>query len=746
MPKPLQPARFTGREDDIDAVLRRLDDGRLVTLTGCGGIGKTTLAGEVFRRIDEGPTAWVDLSLVSDGAELGPLLARTLNIAEQSTRSPAEQVERYLRTRPGTLVMDNCEHLIEAVTDLTGRLLDVCPGLRVLATSTQPLGLPDELIYDLPPLDLPRSTQRLDEVRQSECVRLLIQRVRQIVPEFDVTEANRADVVELCQRLDGLPLAIELAATRLRVLSVAQLVDRLDQRFGVLTGGSRRAPKRHQTLRALVEGSLERCSPEERLLWGRLSVFPGSFRLETAEQVCGFGGLARDRVLDVLTGLVARSLVVVDRAGDHTRYRQLATIRDYGAELLTASGEGAETRSRLLRHYLTVTRQLVRGWCGPDQGLALAIWRHDHAAMLGAVAWAVGQPQHHDEAAELVTLLRYHWIAGGQLSDGRRWLDRVLELTGLSPVRHGNTLAAVAWVALIQGDRTAAREYLRQAETIAVQLEDSLLKAYVDAWMGLGHLFAGELPAAIARYARAIAVFEQNAELGTALTARFQLAMAQTLAGDHAVALESCATGIEISRRHGELWNRAYSLWVRSLCHWQENRVEEAELAAREALEIQTTFEDGICVALELLVLCWIAVRRGEDDWSRRLALASDVVWGLIGTDVHAFGPNLTSSHERLTPPTDMESASDRPRTKAEAVAEGLAYASQKRPGTDWGLTKREEEILPLLVLGRSNKAIADELVISIRTVEGHVRNILAKLGLATRAEVPAWHARTTRH
>jgi ATP/maltotriose-dependent transcriptional regulator MalT len=280
-----------------------------------------------------------------------------------------------------------------------------------------------------------------------------------------------------------------------------------------------------------------------------------------------------------------------------------------------------------------------------------------------------------------------------------------------------------------------------------------LLAAYVDAWTALRYLFAGDLPAAIAHYDRAIDVLEEVGELGAALTARFQRAMAQTMSGDHAAGLRSCNTGIEISHQHGEQWNRAYSLWVRSLCHWHENRPDEAEGAARQALEIQASFQDGICIALGLLVLCWVAVRRGQAEPSRRLARAADVVWALIGTDVAAFGPGLAAEHRQWTPEFTADDGADLPRTKAAAVAEGLVYAQHEsvqhgpaQHSTDvrWGLTKREAEVLPLLVLGRSNKAIADELFISIRTVEGHVRNILVKLGLTARAEVPAWHARNS--
>lgn len=253
-------------------------------------------------------------------------------------RSAEDQLIRHIGDDPLLLYFDNCEHVRDGVRDIVVTLLRSCPQLVVLASSTVRLDVPGEFLYDLPPLAVPDEVAGPDEIRASASARLLLERTRQSVPDFDVTDDNVDDVRRLCQRLDGIPLAIELAALRLRVLSVAELNRRLDDRFAVLTGGSALLPERHRTLRALVDWSYERCSDDERTLWARLSAFPGSFRLEAAEAIGGFGELDRDRVLDVLAGLVERSIVRVDRAGGLVRYRQLATLRDYGSTLLEARG------------------------------------------------------------------------------------------------------------------------------------------------------------------------------------------------------------------------------------------------------------------------------------------------------------------------------------------------------------------------------------------------------------------------
>ena len=740
-----QAYRFLGREDDLEAVLSLLKTGDLVTITGCGGIGKSALAREILGRLDAASATWIDLSTITDGAEAVSLVVRSLRIGEHSTRSPIEQLCRYLSTRAHTLLLDNCEHVICAAADLTARLLASCPMLRIVATSTTCMGLTEEQIYDLPPLDLPTPAHSLKEAQETECVQFLLRRLRMTSPLFEVTEDNLQEVVTLCGQLDGLPLAIELAAIRLRVISVAQLVRRLKDRFGVLGAGDNSRPARHQTLRALMEWSLERCTEDEALLWARLSVLPGPFALETAEAVCATGTIAPDRILDLISRLVAHSLLVVERGGPHVVYRQLATIRDFGAELLDIRGEAREIRRRLLRYRLDITRERVRGWSGPNQALALMEWRAEHVSTLGVVDWAAETGEMRDEAAELVALLRYHWIASGQLSDGRRWLDRALGFPDLTPRRRGEVAAVAAWVALIQGDRTAADGYLAVAGQIVSVTGDAELAAHTDLWHGLLHLFSGRLAEAIDHYQRAIPALEASDTPDLALTARYQMAMAQVFNGDPAAARAACQDVLNVSGMTGELWNRAYALWVLSLCAWRENKLEEAERIGREALTIHRRFEDGICIALELLVLCWVADQLEEDARAQRLAQAAAAVWDLIGTDVSAFGPHLAAAYLRLTPVRRAGSVPPPPRSKAEAVAEGLSLAPPRSLAPDLGLTRREGQILTLLELGRTNRAIAETLGVSTRTAEGHVANILSKLGVNSRSAVISRRANTPR-
>lgn len=385
----------------------------------------------------------------------------------------------------------------------------------------------------------------------------------------------------------------------------------------------------------------------------------------------------------------------------------------------------------------------------PKQANTLAIWRIEYATILGAVAWAVEHPDHHDDdaaAAEIVVLLSSHWIAGGQLADGRRWLDRVLGLDDVAVPLRAHALACAAWVSLLQGDRLAAAPYLREAEALRPVVDDPRFRAAVDTWTALLRLLSGQNEPAIERYQRAIRLFESCGDTGAALLARFQGAMAQTYSRDHAGALATCRLGIELSEEHGELWNRAYSLWMSSLCLWRLSRISEAEQVGCGALEIQRAFADGICIALQLQVLSWVAHRRRQERRAQRLAALAETAWGLIGTSVAAFGPDLSAENAVSTPVVEPAARLGLPTTKAAVVHEALDVLEQPaahgdRAGDVPALTRREAEILPMLVRDASNRAIADDLTISIRTVEGHVANILDKAGVATRAEIAAWHA-----
>lgn len=752
---------FVGRRRELSEAKMRMTESRLVTLTGPGGVGKTRLAFELAdrsRKAFRDGVYEIELASLEEEASVASAMLAALSVPDQSTRPAAEKLVDYLRERQILIVLDNCEHLLQAAAVLAAELLQEAPGLRILATSREPMGIAGERICLIPPLATPSpfESHTAEGLDQFEAVSLLIDRARSIVPDFAVTAENSDAVVQLCNSLDGMPLAIELAATRLRSLSVTQIVERLDRRFQLLTGGDRAGLPRQQTLRALIDWSCELCTPAEQLLWARLSVFPGNFDLESAENVCGFGDLDPLQIIDVMDRLVAKSIIFTERSGEQVRYRQLMTVREYGAELLARDEDGYSTLKRRQRnHYLRRAADMVASWCGPGQAEALSAMRNDHANLVSALEWSVNTPGELRPAAELASLLRYHWIAGGFLSDGRRWLDRILDRPDEPSSERGAALWVAAWVALIQGDRDAAARYLNECHETASALKDAVLEAHASHWCALHQFFSGNLSEAINLYESAIAAHKKAGDTASALTALFQLALAQTYSGDANQALSTCRESLELSSRHGERWTHAYSLWISALCRWRLGENAQARQAAMEALEIQQEFKDAICTALTIELLSWIAASESRFDTAAELANAATAVWTGLGTTIDAFGPHLQADsvhsaetvRNHLSPRRMAEVSARQPRfTKEEAIAKALGVTSPvgSPEAARSLLTPREREIARLVAEGLSNRSIAQTLVISPRTVDGHVENILSKLGFGSRAQIAAWVAQQT--
>ena len=322
------------------------------------------------------------------------------------------------------------------------------------------------------------------DIAPFESVSLLVERAQGVAADFRLTDANAARHRAAVQSARRDPARHRARRGPAAVAVRSQLVERLDQRFALLTGGDRAAMPRQQTLRALIDWSYELCSDTERLLWSRLAVFPGSFDLEAAEAISGFGALSDSPVIDVLDRLVGKCLVTVDRSTERLRYSQLMTVREYGHELLELSGERDELYRRHLEHYSERARRSSLDWCGPGQSEILAELRIDHPNLVAALDWALHDDSQRAAAAELAVSLRYHWIAGGNLSDGRTRLERIL-LRLTEPTRErGDVLWVTAWTALIQGDRDAAREHLDECTAIATALGDERLRAHADHWAG----------------------------------------------------------------------------------------------------------------------------------------------------------------------------------------------------------------------------------------------------------------------
>ncbi|MGW0652923.1 ATP-binding protein, partial [Streptomyces umbrinus] len=579
-----------------------------------------------------------------------------------------------------------------------------------------------------------------------EAVELLRDRATAVRPEFRISEANWDAVTRLCAELDGLPLAIELAASRLRTLTVAQAVDRLEDRFALLTGGSRTARPQQRTLRAAIDWSYELCSPAERLLWNRLSVFVGGFGLDAAEYVCAGEGVPPHEVLDILDRLVGQSVVVtIDHEG-LPRYRMLETIRQYGRERLAESGE----EERLLRHHrdfhLALATRIAERWYGPGQEEALSRLRAEHANLLVAL----DQDDDPQAPLELAAALCFHWCADGFLAEGRRQFDRALAAAPEPTPARARALYTASWAALLQGDHAVADRWLDEADELGEQLGDPIVRAHVTGLRGTSAGLGGRLEEAVRLYERALAAHKAIEGGAAAVLVLFELTMALTRLGD-ARAAETGRQAVVLAEAHGERWGRALALWALGYDAWMRGDPEESLVLTRSALEIERGFNDHIGAALMLELFSWITASRGEYARAGRLLGAVGGLWRNIGADVSAFGPLKAECHARCEE-TVVRALGPAAYERALAVGGGydspalaIGYAlgtdaEPAAPATDANpLTRREQEVAALVAQGMSNRQIAATLVLSPRTVDGHIENIRAKLGFGRRTQIAGW-------
>ncbi|WP_155056895.1 ATP-binding protein [Streptomyces blattellae] len=729
---------FVGRRHDIAEVRRLLGTARLLTLTGVGGVGKTRLALEVAataRKAFPDGTWLVDLAPVRDRSAVVAAAATGVGVVDLGARPALGMLTEHLAQRRALIVLDNCEHLIEACAELADTLLSACPELRVLATSRQTLGIAGEHVFAVPPLKVP-----------DEAVELLRDRAGAVRPDFRITDANWDAVTRLCADLDGLPLAIELTASRLRTLTVEQAVDRLEDRFALLTGGSRTARPRQRTLRAAVEWSYELCSTAERLLWNRLSVFAGGFGLDGAEGVCAGEGIHSQEVLDLLDRLVVQSVVLPTEHEGLPRYRLLETLREYGRERLAESGEEERLLRRHRDFHLAFAERIADGWYGPGQEQALTRLRAEHANLLAALAYD-DDPQ---ATLALAAALRFHWCAGGFLAEGRRQLDRALAAAPEATPARARALCAASWAALLQRDHVTAGRWLDEAGELGERQDDRIVRAYVVGLRGSLAMLQGRPAEAGPLFEHAVAAHTAAEGEASAAFALFQLAAVQMQMG-HPQAAETGRRVMALTEAHGERWARAHAIWTLSIDAWSHGDLEKALGLIGAALTIERGFNEPLSAALMLETLAWIIASSGEYERAGRLLGSARKLWRDLGGDISVFGPLLAEFHTqceqsvvRALGPEAYERAlvvrggHDSPGQAIDhALDSGVEPAAQADAPSP--LTHRELEVAALVAKGMSNRQIAARLVLSLRTVDFHVGNIRAKLGFGTRAQIAGW-------
>lgn len=734
---------FVGRHRELETLQSLLDASSLVTLTGVGGAGKTRLAMRAANRYAEreGIDCWfVPLESVQDPHGVPFAVVRALPLADQSGRDPLEVVVSALRDTPAILVLDNCEQIIDAAAAFTDELLLALPQLTVVATSRRPLELDGELVYAVPPL----STDAAPE-GPSEAVSLLVARARAADAAFVLAPGDAEAAVELCRSLDGLPLAIELAATRLRTLSISELASGLSSRFTLLRGGSRSAVERQRTLRAVVDWSYELCSPEQRELWCALATFSGPFDLEAAAAI---GGYTMEDIVGPLDELVAQSVVEADH--ETGRFRMLETIRGYGRERAEEEGRSPVLTRRHLDHFAAVAARSRVDWYGPGQTAVLARLRADRVELQSALTAAAAMDT--DTALALFSDLCYHWAVGGFIPEGRGWATRVLALPGGSTAHRVPALINAAWLCLLQGDLDEAAGRLDEADGLAPVAalpaeRAATIRVEIHRWRGTHAMFSGRPRDAVGEFEASIRAARECGHPEEALLAQFQL----TTALSHLREPDAARAGrdaLAYAESMGESWMRSHALWSLGFAAFVEGDLDAAERFAREAIVADRGFDDPVGECLMLEVLSWVDAERGLADRAAILLGAVDARWRLIGSAITVHGPQLAAHHDRCV---DALRRRLGPQRYAKLVAAGahldpdeaVAFALESKTTVAGGLSAREREVAMRIHRGMSNREIAEELVLSVRTVDTHVQRILGKLGFSSRAQIAAWYEAT---
>jgi len=747
---PAEANSFVGRASELLWLAAQLRSARFVTIVGPGGVGKTRLclraaAALPAHRFPHGIRI-VELSGVSDPAQLADTVAIALGLPERDPSAQRAAVLEYLRDRRLLLILDTCEHLVDACASFVEAVLRAAPEVTVLATSRQPFDAPGEQTFPVAPLPA-----------ETDAVELFAQRAASVLPDFTVTAANRADVVRVCRRLDGLPLAIELAAVRLRALPLAELANHLETGFGVLGVIRRGGAPRHKTLRTAIEWSHALCTPAERALWARLSVFAGPFDVAAAEEICADAALPADEVVHALIGLVDKSVVLrSDPVGDELggaasherRYRLLDTLREFGASQLAAAGDQARFLDRLTEHYVAMATRFDEHVLEDDHADRLCQLRAEHPNIQAALAHSLDdrdsrrpgrgpaspeQVERWRRGCRLTVALQAYWQMRGLLSAGRHYLDQALRVFPEPSPERAWALGVRGSLATFQGDLANAVADIRESIRLADEFGQELAATRGYLYLNLALAFAGEHEQATAA--------GLTARSGPWITSQLQL-----------------ISGFALYQRPG--------------------LDADCAVAIRCALRAKHDLGDEVGMAYCLEVLGWLASRGARFDQAACLLGAADSLWRRAGShlsSIAVLGQIRQRAADRarealgdagyeralarggaLELDTVVASALDERAVdkRGQALGAGARAAAVSVSVTDRGgpeaatvpaavpakaLTRREREIAVLVASGLSNREIGSRLFISKRTVDAHVEHIFAKLQISSRVKLALW-------
>jgi predicted ATPase/DNA-binding CsgD family transcriptional regulator len=784
---------FVGRQREVAEISHLVQSSRLVTMTGAAGSGKTRVAlrsaSVLVQHFPDG-TYWVELAQLDDPRLVPGTVANALHVPESADRPVLESLVDALDQKSLLLILDNCEHVRDACSSMLA-ILQSRTSVSVLATSREPLNVAGEQLYLLPPMSVPPAGAALDQLAQHDAVRLFAERARRVLPSFRI-EDNTADVVaSICRRLDGLPLAIELASARINVLSLEQIAERLDNRFGLLGVASPEMRTHHRTLRSAIDWSYELLSPAEQAMLRRLSVFAGGCTLDSVEHVCVGDPLRSEIVIDSLASLIDKSLVIARTLvrGD-ARYMFLETIREYGLEQLHAAGEVSEVRDRHLRYYRDLSEDVAPKLAGSYQQLWVAWIESEHDNLRSALSWALESEQIESGLRVAIALYQF-WTIRNFATEGLRWFDELLNRSSetVSPRLRANALAFAAFMAGFKGETHAQITYGRRAAELFASMDakDPRARAWALTAQAHGARAAGDFRAEFEIASEVTQIYRDLGEsylTGIVLTTYTPIA---TLLGEYERAHEMLDEGMSLLRERGDpyrigmAWNFAGDLarceerYARAVAAYEEslsllrkckaerdlasvlNNLGHATLHRGELRNAHKHFRDSMTLHQSqqnrpgmgecLIGFAALAVVTGLTGIGVRLLSAADTrstsgyasAWSATRKEYDHY---LDLARRSLTRHEfEAERAAGQSMSIQQAVEVALNLPVRTRTGRvdrrhSDELTTREREIANLVAQGKSNQEIAGELSVSKRTVEKHISNMLPKLRVTNRAGI----------
>jgi predicted ATPase/DNA-binding CsgD family transcriptional regulator/transcriptional regulator with XRE-family HTH domain len=733
---------------------------RLVSVTGGGGAGKTRLALQAATDLSSDFTdgVWlVELAPLADPALVARVVASILGARETPGQSPLENVVAFLQRKTLLLVLDNCEHLVSACAELAEGILAGCPRVRLLATSREPLLINGERQVRLASLAAPDAGDQLStgELARYPAVQLFVERAQAVVPGFHLTSETAPAVTQVCARLDGIPLALELAAARLRALALEQLVERLGDAFHLLVGGSRTAPARQQALQATLDWSYALLTEPERALFRRLAVFAGGFRLEAAEHVSAPG--VTSATVDLLTSLVDKSLVVVHHGELTAWYRLLEPVRQYAEQLLLACGENELVRQRHAQYYVDLAECAASELAGPAQTVWLVWLDHELDNLRGALHWA-NACQDENTLLRLGVALVPFWEVRGYVGEGRGWLEGVLERSDQrteSRLRVPAVLG-IARLALFQPDLVTAVARFAQSRTLATELGDRRLLAEAVTGLGVAHRRQGAMDVAQRLLEEGLSQHEAAGDAPGAAWALFNLGHIALNERDWARASQVLDICLQRYRALGNVRLIGLTCVEVAGAVVQLGQVERAASLLGEGLTTLQAVGDRAFAAPCLVVVAWSAAVVGQPVRAARLLGAADALRESLGVPIAPanqlgeIGALEVIGRQLDQPQLDAARAAGRHLTLHQAFAEAetvvacmwaadqAASAAGVEPRGE-ALTAREQEVVRLVIQGRTDRQIAAALGTATSTASVHVKHLLAKLDLHSRWQIRDW-------